>query len=115
MHVRDNTAGSDGGLSEALVELLIILDGKLDVTRADAVLLVVLGGVASKLEELSTQVLKDGSHVDRGTSTDARGEATLLQVASKTSNRERQASLGGTALGARGLLHGLLGSFAGHG
>ena len=114
VHVGDNTAGSDGGLSEALVELFVVLDGKLDVARADAVLLVVLGGVASKLEELSCQVLQDGSHVHRSTSTDTTGEAALLQVACETANGEGQASLGGATLGSSGLLHGLLGSFAGH-
>ena len=114
MHVRDDTAGSDGGLSDALVELLIVLDGKLDVARADAVLLVVLGGVASELEKLSRQVLKDGRHVHRSASTDTTGEAALLQVASQTADGEGQTSLGGATLGSRGLLHGLLGSFTGH-
>ena len=114
MHIWDYTTGSNRGLAETLVEFLIVLDSQLNVTRGDAVLLVVLGGVASELQKLGRQILKDGRHVDRSASTDTTGEAALLQVARKTSDGEGEASLGGAALGARGLLHGLLGSFTGH-
>jgi hypothetical protein len=94
VHVGDNTTRSDSGLSEALVELFIILDGELDVARTNAVLLVILGSIASELEKFGCQILKDGSHVDRGTSTNTTSEATFLQITGKTTDREGEASLG---------------------
>jgi hypothetical protein len=42
----------------------------LQVTRDDAGLLVVTGGVTGQLEDLSGQVLHDGSQVDGGTKLD---------------------------------------------
>ena len=46
MDVGQNTAGSDGHTAEELVELLVIADCKLDVTRHNASLLVIPRGVA---------------------------------------------------------------------
>ncbi len=92
VHVWNDTAGSDGGAAQVLVELFVILDGELDVTWDNALLFVVLGAIASKLEELSCQVLKDGCNVNWSTTTDALGEATLLQVTSDTTDWEGEAS-----------------------
>ena len=50
----------------------------------NAGLLVVAGGVASKLKDLSSEVLKDGGQVDGSTSTDTGGELALLQKAADT-------------------------------
>lgn len=44
--------------------LLIVTDGKLQVTRHNTLLLVITGGIASKLENLGSKVLEDGSEVD---------------------------------------------------
>ena len=44
--VGHHAASRDGGSADELVELLVVLDGQLDVARVDARLLVVLGGVA---------------------------------------------------------------------
>ena len=44
--------------------LLIVSDGELQVTRDDTLFLVVTSCVASKLEDLSSQVLEDGCEVD---------------------------------------------------
>ena len=49
MHVRHNTASSDGGLTEELVELFIVLHCQLNVARVNAILLMFLGGVAREL------------------------------------------------------------------
>ena len=73
MDVGENTAGGDGDATEQLVELLIVLDGQGDVAGDDAGLLVVTGGVASELEDLSTEVLEDGGEVDTGANTDTAG------------------------------------------
>ena len=44
--------------------LLIVADGELQVTGDNTLLLVVAGGVASKLEDLGSEVLEDCSKVD---------------------------------------------------
>lgn len=67
VNVGEDTTLGDGDVTEQLVQLLVVTDGELQVTRDDTRLLVVTSGVASQLEDLSSQVLKDGSEVDRGT------------------------------------------------
>lgn len=64
--VGEDTALGDRDVAEQLVQLLVIADGELQVTRDDTGLLVVASGVASQLEDFSSQVLKDGCEVDRG-------------------------------------------------
>ena len=46
MDVRENTSLGDGNLAEEPVELLVVADGELEVSRDDPGPLVVLGGVA---------------------------------------------------------------------
>ena len=53
MDVRKDTTRCDGDSSEQLVQLLIIADGELDVTRNDTLLLLVTGCVTSELKDLS--------------------------------------------------------------
>ena len=60
MDVRNDTTTGDGRLDER-VKLLVTTDGKLKVARRDALDLKVLGGVARKLENLSSEVLEDGN------------------------------------------------------
>jgi hypothetical protein len=64
MNVGKNTSRGNGDSSKQLVELLIILDGKSQVTGHDAALLVVAGGVTGKLEDLGAEIFEDGSEVD---------------------------------------------------
>jgi hypothetical protein len=54
-------------MSEKLVELLVVPDGELEVTRDDTGLLVVASGVASKLEDFSCKVFEDSCEVDGST------------------------------------------------
>merc|ERR1719420_2063389 len=58
--VGHHTARGDGHAGEQLGELLVVADGELDVAGHNAALLVVAGGVAGELEDLSGEVLKDG-------------------------------------------------------
>jgi hypothetical protein len=44
--------------------LLVVADSQLEVTRHDTLLLVVTSSVTSKLEDLGSQVLENGSEVD---------------------------------------------------
>ena len=54
--VRENSSLGDGNLPKELVQLLIVPDSELDVSRDDSTSLVVLGGVACELEQLSGEV-----------------------------------------------------------
>ena len=95
--VGKNTALSDSNTTEKLVELLVIADGKLDVAGDNTSLLVVTGSVTGKLKDLSSEVLEDGSKVDRGSGTNTGGELALLQVAANTGDRELKTGLTGLA------------------
>lgn len=86
--VGQDTSTSDGGLDE-LIELIVGTDGEKQVTRVDTLNVHILGGVTSKLEQLGSQVLKDGSGVDGSSSSDtASGVGTLLQETMDTSDGE---------------------------
>ena len=61
MDVGKDTTLSDGDSRKKLVQLLVIADGKLQMSWDDSGLLVVTGRVACKLEELSSEVLHDQS------------------------------------------------------
>ena len=65
--VGEDTALGDCDVAEKLVQLLVVADGELEMTRDDTGLLVVTSGVTGQLEDLSSQVLEDGSEVDGST------------------------------------------------
>ena len=92
--VGKNTTAGNGGAAKETVKLLIVADGELDVTGHNPGLLVVLGGVASELENLSREVLKDGGEVHRGTSTDALSVAALLHETGDPADGELKSRLG---------------------
>ena len=69
--VGEHTTLSDGDTGKELAQFLIIADSQLDVAGHNTGLLVVASGVAREFENLSSQVLEDGSEVHGGTSTDA--------------------------------------------
>jgi len=92
--VGEDSTTSNGDATEQLVQLLIILDGKGEMTRHDTSLLVVAGGIASKLQDLGTEVLEDGSEVDGSTSTHAGGVLSLAEVTADTTDGELKSSLG---------------------
>ena len=99
MDVRGHTTTSDGRLDED-VELLVTADSELEVTGGDTLHLGLLGGVAGKLEDLSGEVLKDGSrvHGGRGTDTAVSGGAAL-EEAVDTADRELKTGARGARLG----------------
>ena len=92
--VGQDTSRSNGDIAEQLVELLVVLDGKSQVTGHDAALLVVAGGVTGKLEDLGAEVLEDGSEVDGGTGSHTGGVLALTEVTSDTADGELQSGLG---------------------
>jgi hypothetical protein len=81
-------------MSKKLVQLLVVSDSELEMARNDTCLLVIAGCVASKLENLSSQVLENRSEVDGGTGTDALGIIALAEETMDTTDRESEASLG---------------------
>ena len=99
--VGEDTALGDGDVAQKLVQLLVVPDGELQVTRDDTRLLVVTGGVASQLENFGGEVLKDGSEVDRSTGTDTLSVVALPEQTVNTTDRESETGLGGpTVIGA---------------
>ena len=94
MDVGEDTPGRDGDATEQLVQLLVVLDGKGDVTGHDASLLVVAGGIASKLQDLGAEVLEDGGEVDGGAGAHAGGVLSLAEVTSDTADGELKSGLG---------------------
>ena len=94
MDVGENSSLRDGDVAEELVQLFVVADGELDVTRDDSGSLVVLGGVAGKLKELGGEVLEYRGQIDRSSRTDALGKATLAKVASHAADGELETCLG---------------------
>ena len=101
MDVGEDTTAGDRGAGQKSVELLVVADGELDVAGHNSGLLVVLGGVAGELENLSGEVLKNGSKVDGGAGANALSVAALLHEAGDSANRELKAGLRGARDGAR--------------
>jgi len=97
MDVRKDTSRSNGNSSKQLVQLLIVLHSKGDVTGHNTSLLVVTGGIASKLEDLGTEVLEDGGEVDGGSGSHTGGVLALTEVTADTTDGELQSGLGGGA------------------
>ena len=96
--VGQNTTLGDGDVAEKLVQLLIVADGELEVTGDDTGLLVVTGGVSSQLEDLSSQILEDGSEIDGSTGTDTLSVVALAEEAVDTADGESETSLGRTTV-----------------
>ena len=91
--VGEDTTGGNGGTTHKLVELVVVADSQLDVAGNDTGLLVVLSGVTGELEDLSSEVLKDGSEVHGGTSTDALGVSASLEETGNSADGELKTSL----------------------
>jgi len=97
----DTTLGDDD-VTEELLQLLVVSDGQLQMTRDDTLLLIITSGVASKFENFSSKVLENGSKINRCTSPYTLSVVALLQETVDTTNRELEASLGRARLGFRG-------------
>ena len=94
---QDTTLG-DGDSAEKLVQLLVVADSQLQVTGDDTGLLVVAGGVASQLEDLSSQVLEYGSQVYWGSSTDTGSVVSLAEESVNTTDWELKSCTSRSAL-----------------
>jgi hypothetical protein len=92
--VGKDTTRSNGDTAKQLVQLLVILDGKRDMTGYNTSLLVVAGGIASELQDLGAEILEDGSEVHGSTGTHASSVLSLTEVAADTTDGELKSSLG---------------------
>ena len=88
MDVWDNTTTSNGGLDQG-IQFFITSDCKLQMSWCDSLNFKILGSVTSELQDLSGQVLKDGSTVDSGGGSDsAAGADSALQESVDSSDWE---------------------------
>lgn len=67
MNVGEDTTLGDGDVAQKLVQLLIVTDGELKMTRDNTSLLVVTSSVTSQLENFSSKIFEDSSQVDGST------------------------------------------------
>lgn len=97
MNVGENTTLGNGDVTQELVQLLIVADGKLEVTGNDTGLLVVTSGVTGQLKNFSSEVLEDSGEVDGSTGTDTLGVVALAEKTVNTTNGEGETGLGRAA------------------
>ena len=88
LNVRKDTSLSDGDTGEKLVQLFVITDGQLKVTRDDSCLLVVTSSVARQLEDLSAQILEHSRQVNWSTCTNTLGIVAFAKKTVNTTDRE---------------------------
>ena len=98
LDVGQDTSLGNGHTGQQLVQLLVIPDGELKMTRDDPGLLVVTSSIACQLENLSSQVLHDGGHVDWGSSANTLSIVSLPQKTMDTSNWELKSGPAGPRL-----------------
>lgn len=94
---QDTTLG-DGHAAEQLVQLLVVADGELQVTRDDSRLLVIAGGVAGQLEHFGGEVLHHRSQVDGRAGSDTFGVVTLAQQTVDSADWKLESSSAGAGL-----------------
>ena len=99
MDVWEHTTLCDGDAAHELVELFVVSDGELQVSRRDSRLLVVSCGVAGKLQDFGGEVLKHGGEVHWGAGTDSGRDGRVLEVTVDTSDWELESSTRRSRLG----------------
>jgi len=98
LDVGQHTALGDGDARQQLVQLLVVADGELQVTRDDTRLLVVAGSVAGQLEHLSSQIFHHSGQVDGRAGSHALGVVSLPQQTMNTADGELEPGAAGTRL-----------------
>ena len=101
LDVREHTTLRDGDTGQKFVQLFVVADGQLKVTRDDPALLVVTSSVSSQLEDLSGQVLQDGRQVDGRSGANSLSVVSFPQETVDTSNWELESSPERSCLGLR--------------
>ena len=99
LDVGQDASLGDGDSAEKAVQLLVVADGELEVTRVDPLLLVVSGGVPSQLQDLCSEVLHHCGQVDGGASTHSLGVVAGAEKTVDSADWELEPSAGRAALG----------------
>ena len=99
LDVGQNTSLGDCDTCQKLIQFLVVPDGQLKMARVDPLLLVVTGGVAGQLEDLSSEVFHHGRQVDWSTSTDSLSVVTSAKETMNTADGELESSTTGARLG----------------
>lgn len=99
LDVGQYTTLGNGHTGEELVQFLVVADGQLKMTGDDPRLLVVTSGISCQLEDLSGEVLHDGSQVDWCTGSDALAVVALAEQTVDTSYGELKPGTAATGLG----------------
>ena len=94
-----HAALGNGHTMQQFVQLLVVSDGKLEVTRDDASLLVVSGSVAGQFQHFGGEVLYHSGKVDGSTGTNTLGIAALAKQSVDSSDGKLQTSAGRAGLG----------------
>ncbi len=92
LDVGEDTALSDGHSLEKLVQLFVVSDGQLKMTRVDPSLLVVAGGVAGQLQHFSGEVFHDGGQVHGCTGSDTFGVVSFAEMSVDSTDWELESS-----------------------
>lgn len=98
LDVGQDTSLRDGNAGQQLVELLVVANGQLQVSRDDPSFLVVPGRVSCQLEHFGSQVLEYGRQVDGGAGTNSLCIVALSQQSVDPSHGKLEPRAAGTGL-----------------
>ena len=88
LDVGEDTTLSDSNTTEEFVQFIVVPDSELKVSWDDPGFFVVPGSVTSELENLSGEILENGSEVDWGTSANTFSVVTFSEDSVDASNGE---------------------------
>ena len=93
MNVGDDASRRNCGFCDKFIQLLIVLDRELEVTRLNCLLSVLVSRITSKLTDLARQILHDGGRKNSSTLTDRLRVPASLDHRVDATNREDEATL----------------------
>ena len=94
LDVGQHTSLGNGHSSQKLVQFFVVPDGQLKMAGVDPLLLVVAGGIAGQLKDLSSEVFHYCSQVDWGASSDSLGVVSPAEKTVDSANWELESSTG---------------------
>lgn len=98
LDVWQNAALGDGNAGEQFVQLLVVSDGQLQMTRDDSRLLVISCSVAGQLEHFGGKIFHHCGQVNRGSGADSFSVVALAQQTMDTTDWELKSRSAGSAL-----------------
>jgi len=98
LDVGENTTLSDGDTTEEFVQLFVVSDGELEMSRDDSGLLVVSGSVSGQFENFSGQIFEDGSKVDGSAGSNSLCVVAFSQHSVDTADGKLESSSDGSRL-----------------